>query len=511
MNIGLSCRRVAPVRAGARAAPRTVWARLLCFGILGLIAGCDPAPSPNPSPSPSPPLTGPNVVFILADALRADRLDASRGGVPLMPGLRAFAAESWRFDRARVQATWTKPSMASIFTSLYPGVHQVLFGIHDTIYEGQPKASDKLPDSLETMASYLKSHGYSTAGVQTNANVSAVFGFDQGFDTYFFEKYPDYRGNQVTDQAIRLIEEMSSPFFLYAHYMDTHAPYDPPSPQRDAFGPAPELTPEDRKLLDNYVESYIDRVLFEVGLTRARKFTDLSKAGEEHVGRMYDGEALFLDTEVARLIAYIRANVPNTIIVFTADHGEELWDHGSIGHGKTVYEELTHVPLVIHAPGRTPRVIPAPVESIDILPTIAGLLGLEQRPWWQGRDLALLLDVLPGEHPVYSSTQMSIPGSNVDLECVVAGHLKLIVDLKEANRGGLYDLSRDPKELGPPIVSPATIQGLERLLTDRRAFNQAHPKFQATPARVGLDEETAEALRAQGYAVGSESNADKPQ
>jgi arylsulfatase A-like enzyme len=299
---------------------------------------------------------------------------------------------------------------------------------------------------------------------------------------------------------------MRQPFFVYAHYMETHAPYDPPSPHRNAFGPLPELTSEDRKLVDNYVESYIDRVLFEVGLTRARKFANVSKAGEEYVACMYDGEALFLDTEVARLIGYIRANVPNTVIVFTADHGEELWDHGSIGHGKTVYEELTHVPLIIHVPGRTPRVIAEPVESIDILPTMAGLLGLEERPWWQGRDLAFLLDVLPPDHPSYSSTQMSIPGSNVDLECVVVNELKLIVDLKEARGGGLFDLSRDPKEVGPPLDSSAAIQGLERLLTDRRAFNQDHPRFQTTPARVGLDEETADALRAQGYAAGVESN-----
>lgn len=467
--------------------------------------GCSPAPQAptapvvrsEPTTEDEAPSARPNLLLIVADALRADRVTGTREGVVLMPRINEFAGESWNFRRARAQATWTKPSMATVFTSLYPEVHNVLFGIHDPLPGLSPMA-DKLPEELETMAEFLKGHGYSTGAIQTNANITVHFGFEQGFDSYPDRKYPEFRANDVTDYTIEALEKLSPPFFFYAHYMDTHAPYDPPAQYLESFRPPADLSEDDRKLLSNYNEGYIDRILHEVGLSDQRKYGNLSENGEEFVKYKYDGEARFLDTEIGRLLDHVRAKYPNTIIVFTADHGEELWDHGSIGHGKTVFEELTHVPLIVHQRGSTPRTIDAPVELIDILPTCSGMLELPLRQEWQGRNLAAALDELPVNRAIYSQTQMSIPGSNRDLETVIIDADKLILDRKSGTRT-LYDLRRDPGERAGFQPANEDAAPLDSALGQHHATNDMHPQRRENRETVTVDPEQAEAIRNIGY------------
>lgn len=441
----------------------------------------------------------PNVVVILADTLRADRVNMERGGKPLMPNLARFAAQSWNFRLCRVQATWTKPSMASIFTSLYPDVHRVLFGIDGEIGGTDLPRTDVLPESLETMAEYFKANGYATGIVQTNANVADHFGFAQGFDTYEFRAYPKTHGNEVTDYAIRQLGTMSRPFFFFAHFMDTHAPYQPPEGFVYDGEALPELTDQDRHLLANYNMGYRDRIMFEVGITSKRKYGNLSKAGEEYVRIKYDASAQFLDKEIGRLIDHVLANYPNTIVVVSSDHGEELWEHGSIGHGKTVYEEVARVPLMVRLPGAAARNVDAPVESIDILPTLAAILGLPAKPEWQGRDISGEHNAPGADRPVFSSAQMSISGSNRDLECVILGHQKLVVDRKTGARQ-LFDLSKDPLErTAAPYDETSPKNELGAALDRFRAANLAHPLRQELPATSGLTPEQQENIRNIGY------------
>ncbi len=468
----------------------------ICFvGFCGALAGCGPQPA-TPLPDEMK-QSQPNVLFIVADALRADRVAATRNGEPVMPHVRRLASDSWNYQRARVQATWTKPSMASMFTSLYPEVHNVLFGIHNTAFEGQPPEADILPGELETMAEYLKAHGYSTAGVQSNANITAVFGFDQGFDSYEFLAYPEYRGNDMTDRAINALDNLRPPFLLYAHYMDTHAPYEPVEPYRDSFGAPPAIPAEDEALLKDYPNTYLDRVLYETGLTQEREFENLSAQGEAYIRQRYDEEALFLDAEVARLIESVRSRYPDTVVIFTSDHGEELWEHGSIGHGKTVFEELTHVPLIVSVPGASPKEIESPVELLDLLPTCASLLGLAPRETWQGED-ATPDAVERGEtRAVFSSTQMSIPGSNVDLAAVVAGNHKIIVNRKTES-AAYFDLARDPDETNPQSDS-ADGTALQEVLAEHMRTMQSHPHYGRPAEKTSVDDGTREAIENIGY------------
>ncbi|HEO71714.1 MAG TPA: hypothetical protein ENN80_10675, partial [Candidatus Hydrogenedentes bacterium] len=169
-----------------------------------------------------------SVVLVVIDTLRADRIHAERNGIPVMPKLAAFAAETIEFSSALSQESWTKPSMVSIFTALYPSTHRVQFGIQRKMIEGQALVAEGVPDGLEMMATYFKKAGYHTVGVQTNHQLKGEHGFNQGFDSYRLDRTA--LAADVTDQAIEQLTHLRAPFFLYAHYLDPHLPYEPPEP-----------------------------------------------------------------------------------------------------------------------------------------------------------------------------------------------------------------------------------------------------------------------------------------
>lgn len=442
------------------------------------------------------PMAKQNLLLIIADTLRADRVGMRRKDKLLMPHVSRLAAESWDFRVCRVPATWTKPSMASLFTSFYPGVHRVLYGIDGDIdTENLPK-TDVLPELFETFAEYMKANGYRTVGIQTNANITGHFGFGQGFDSYEYLQYPKHHGDDITKLALERLEGLDTPFFLYVHYMDAHAPYETPTGFADADADFPELKDEDRALLANYGDCYRDRIMFEVGITSKRKYSNLSRDGEEYVRAKYDSSVHFLDGEIGRLVAQVLERAPETIVALTSDHGEELWEHGSIGHAKTVYEELTRVPLIVRVPGGKPRTVDAPAELIDVLPTCASVLGLPQRETWQGK---ILGSSAPVDRPVFSVATMSISGSNRDLEAVVIGTHKLIQDNIAGTRT-YYDLDKDPAELAGNVETDGFgAENLEKLLEGHRASNMAHPSYQSSATVNELTPAQEENMRAIGY------------
>jgi choline-sulfatase len=480
------------------AAIRTVFLAV-ALAVVNTACGGDETPAPTAAQSQSLASTSetkPNVLFIVADTMRADRLSATRNGKPVMPKMSAFAVQSWNFKRCTVQATWTKPSMVSMFTSLYPEVHKVLFGPFEG-NGGQSATVDSVPSELETMAAYLKSNGYSTAGIQSNVNLHAEFGFGQGFDSYYCEDYPAFTADRVTDKALAAIEKLSPPFLCYVQYMDTHAPYQPSEEHCEGFGPLPSLNTSDDALLRDYFGFYSDLVDFQVGLASQRKFGNLSPDGEEHLRYKYDGGAHFVDAESMRLIEAVKKMFPNTVVVFTSDHGEELFEHGSVGHGKTVYEELTHVPLLIQGADLASKSIETRVESVDILPTLASLLGLPARGWWQGRDLTAA-DALPADPAVYTATRTSKATSKVNFEALIEGDFKLIVD-NLSGTNPLFNLKSDPGELNPLDGQHETIVALSAKLDAHHKRCRDHPIAKLPGQRKTIDDEMVQRIRGIGY------------
>ncbi len=445
--------------------------------------------------NPSPPPTGPNILLIVVDTLRADRLEGTRDGKPIMPGLSAFAEDSMNFLAASTPCTWTKPAMASVFTSLHFDAHKVYFSVDPS----SPEATEAnaLPPSLLTMAEYLKGNEYETGAIQTNGNMSSDFGFDRGFDRYDF--FHDHPAEGITDKAITMMEEWSGPFFQYVHYIDPHNPYDPPQGYDKYFGPAPVLDDAEQAYVrEQYMDYFWDAIYKTLGIKDSREIPPLSDAGKEAVRTLYDGEVRYADEEVSRLLSHVKKNHPDTLIIFISDHGEEFWERGSMGHGLTMYEEQLHVPFLLHGPGIEPIRVEAGVSTLDILPTVASYLGLEPKKFWQGRNL---LDAAEAAAvPVFSKTRAAEPRSNIDLEAVVFDGYKYIVDAV-SNKQFLYNLKNDPGELHNLLKEePDIASDLAQRLKEQHAQDiELGEALRSTETSGKLSSELLEQLKNLGY------------
>lgn len=433
----------------------------------------------------------PNVVLVVLDALRADRVDAVRNGEPVMPHLAQYARENVRFTRAISPCTWTRPAVASILTSLYVDTHQVVYGRDPRYPDTGP--DDSLPKTCEGLATFLKKAGYATYAVQTNANCAAPMGFAEGFDRYDYAGFVP--GDVVTQRALDQLKIAASPFFLYVHYMDPHIPYGPPEAYRKLFGFPPALSSEELKTVTNFMDYFWDHVDLFTGNKPQRGFAELSSEAKEAVRMLYDGDVRFLDDALDRFLTRLHERYPNTFVIVLADHGEHFWDHGALGHGLTEYGEELDVPLIVSGPGLRSAAIARRVGTIDVAPTVAALLHLEPNPRWQGSDLFLDRK----EAPVFSLTRSLNPSFNTDFETVVLARLKLILN----NRNGqleLYDLAADPLEMQDLAVERrADAEKLKTLLLQHReACIQARIEG-ITPSRPELDPALIDDLRSIGY------------
>ncbi len=440
----------------------------------------------------------PNVVLIVIDAFRADRIFASNHGKPVMPVLAAFAKDSWQFTDAMTAEAWTKPAMASIYTSLHADAHGVQFGTqYSSDDKNAPEHADALPASIPNIATILQGAGYDTIGVQTNPHLQARFGFANGFNRYTVMKASP--GILVTPAVLGEIKKARAPFFLYVHYFDPHTPYLALPPYNSAFGDMPVLPPAEKVLLEQHQEEYyLDFSRFCLGLTATSKFPPLSDQGRDYLRHCYDVECRLVDDQLRQMFAALAPLAENTLIVLTADHGEELWDHGELGHEKTAYEELLHVPLLFHHPSRLPKKADAtPVETVDILPTIAGFLGLPPDPGWQGVNR---MQAPSGSalRPQFSQCKGAFPGFPRDFDVVKSGSDKLIVDRKK-NTDLLFDLGQDPRETrNLATAKPEKTAELHKLLETHSA--QMKSRLQSLPHESGaLDEETKQSVKALGY------------
>lgn len=300
-----------------------------------------------------------NVVVILIDTLRADRLPFYGLAKNTAPFLNDLAAKSAVFERPFSASSWTAPAVASIFTSLLPSDHGVTMGFGAT--KSRMKADptielNRLPAEIPTMGEVMQRAGFKTVGVADNLNIGSEIGFDRGFQE--FTKLLDLGANRVNEEAKRLIKKVSAdgPYFAYIHYMDPHKPYERRQPW------------------------------FANDCPKRHEGTRLEKNL-----CAYDTEIRFTDEHIAELFREF-GWLENSIVVVTADHGEEFGDHGGTGHGKTLYTEMIYVPLMVYHPKRTARRIPAKVHTIDILPTLAALAGQPAEPHWRGVSLVPFVD-----------------------------------------------------------------------------------------------------------------------
>lgn len=466
---------------------------LLGFASAHLLAS-PPAPQPAPKEGvPAALADRPNVILIMVDTLRADRLPVYGYKGVATPALDRFAADSVVFDNAHAQASWTKPSTATLLTGLYPSTHRAI------------GKADRLPEAVVTLAESMAKGGWRTGGIVSNVNLAPSYQFDQGFGDYLYLA-PDYffgakesSSKLAVYNGLRMVRERflsqdkevqhyyqdaatvtragnawidrngGTRFFLFLHYMDPHDPYF--HHPYDGTAVARVQTPKP-------------------DAARARELSDL-----------YDGEVAYTDEHIGEFLDHLRERrlYDDALIILVADHGEEFYEHGGWWHGTTLYEEQIRVPLILKPPARRAADLPPGsrraglARLLDVTPTILDLAGLTPPARTQG------VSLVKSKGAAGSFAEEDLEGNS--LRALRVGTWKIINANPNNPRGlperALFDLAEDPAEMVNLAKRDA---GRWEALRGRMDHTVGEAlKAAVTGEKVKVDEATRERLRALGY------------
>ncbi len=376
-----------------------------------------------------------NVLLIVIDTLGTRHLGIWTEGLDTSPNIDALGADGLRFMRAGSPSPWTQPAVASMMTGLTPSRHGVLH------------LFDKLDDDQLTLAEALQARGFRTSGVVSHFLINRERGYGQGFEVYTDGPVSGHSGvssPKVTRTAISEMKRLKDErFFLFVHYFDPHSEYlHHQQHDRSSWyqGPARQWSRDIVKL-------------------RAQRH-DMTDGDVAFFRDLYREEISFTDHYVGLLLDQLDnlGLAENTLVILTADHGEEFMEHDWIGHTRFLYDTLLQVPLVMRLPGKlTPGRVDEPVSLNDLMPT---LLGLSRDPAantdWDGRSLAPFLEgkTGQGDRPEFSEVSFLAPpeerGTVVAekeafLSAVSLGNWKLIHNL-DTQEWSLFDRTTDPLE-----------------------------------------------------------------
>ncbi len=415
----------------------------------------------------------PNVLLVTVDTLRADRMSGYGYARPTTPRIDEWMAGGVRFDQARTIEPLTAPALTSLLTSVDPHDH------------GASRNGLRMRSGLASLPKALQAHGYRTAAIVGNWTLRHnLTGLGEHFERYdelltrrrwFGLVNGEANGEDVTDAAVQWLDAhvagaSGQPFFLWVHYVDPHAPYVLHAEHRERLGLSGDVSRQDR----------------------------------------YDTEVAFVDEAAGRLLAHVRRRglEPQTLVVFTADHGESLGEHGYWGHGRNLYEATLRVPLAIRWPGRiAPGSIDAPALLLDVAPTILGLVEVGAPASFGGFDWT---GVLAGQAPPRDrltryQAHRGVVLSKHDSDLVrqsgllqvglIRGTSKEIYYVRD-QRTERYDLAADPNELRslePPKGPPS-----EGMLSWMKAVYDGLALLDDAPLEP-LDGESAARLQSLGY------------
>jgi arylsulfatase A-like enzyme len=422
----------------------------------------------------------PDVVIITIDAFRADKMGPREDGSSLTPNIDRFAKDAYVFNNCRSHASWTSPSLGSLHTGQFPMVHYTT--AHRPLGTSQP-----------TLAEIMRDAGYDTRAVVANRLLHRSSGMARGFDDYlywdqnkfvratgYYETYFYYLENRIfekrntrvgvkdnhttviTDRLVPILSETRDrPLFLWTHYLDPHCPYSPPKKY---------VAPEDRRYID--------------------KFAHGDKKHADVLERMYDGEVRYVDDELGRVFAVVPENA---LVIISSDHGEEFWEHGGYDHGKTLYEEVIRVPLVVRYPEKEAAVSEAPAGLVDFAPSVLTYLGMDVPPSMQGRDLHAAAEEKEAP-PAFAGSSM-LKGQR--RYCVNYKGRKLIIGhWDDWPKAEYYNLVTDPGEQDPiGLFDPSRVK-LEALL---KGWMEGNIEFAKQFERAGVSTAVRDQMRAVGY------------
>ena len=432
----------------------------------------------------------PNVVILVLDACRVDKFGCYGFPGPTSPAVDAVAADpdATLFRRHYVQAGWTKPSTASLFTGTYAFQHGLLGGDDIALDESTagPIMAAVLDGSFMTLAEGFHGAGYRTFGFFRSENIDARYGFGQGFESW--EK-PLRGGSDGTrsQQFLDRIAGLQGPFFAYLHLEGCHQPY--------------RLSDRDREYMTTYAFPYNEKARAALGVDFTR--ADMRQRVPAGLVRLDEADLRFAnllvaaklrqvnDSSVKRLVAGLKrlGLYDSTLLVVTADHGDELLDHGGFSHGQKLWEVITHVPLVVKFPrgGRPAGLgteVKAVTQSVDLLPSLFRLVGVPVPEGVAGADIF----TAPPRGWAFSEA--------VGAWALVREKDKL---LALGDRHLLFDLRRDPAEKSD--VAPRAQPTVDALREHVDALRASLARFVRKPPQTQLllDKETVEQLRNLGY------------
>ncbi len=428
-----------------------------------------------------------NVVVVLVDTLRADHLSVYGYARNTSPFVETLAGQGVTYESAISTSSWTWPAVASLLTGLDPASHGVL-------------SPDRcfLDDSMVSIAERLTAAGISTLGCASNPLICRAKNFDQGFEEWreFKFKPADW---VATEFETWLRKRRRHQFFAYLHFIDPHHPYAPPITQQREFA----REGVDVRLNDGFAEN-----TRQFMLGRSAKVPDEARTGD--LVDLYDGEIAFVDQQIARVCGAIEdAGIwERTIVVVTADHGEEFRDHGGFNHAWTLYNELLHIPLVIRDPRRPGAQRRSEVVGLDQLPaTVLEWMAVGSEGWPGAPPLKPWNDESSPMRVAFSHTARGIVAGRtpVDLFSAQNGRFKLILDSEGRFRRG-FDLVRDPREQSDLLESGSSLAELRELEDALAVFRQRHREHLQQASSHRLDAATRRLLDSLGYLDSEESS-----
>jgi len=452
----------------------------------------------------------PNLVLIVLDTVRADRVRCEGGEESLTPYLDAFCERSIRFTRASSTSSWTLPAHASLFTGLHPLEH------------GATQEHTRLDERAATLAEALRERGYRTLGVSANPMVSVKSGLARGFETFEEtwrerspRKFPNAAEHRNNQAVASLLDSgaMSEPFFLFVNYIEAHGPNNPPEPHRS------------RALSPDRNESFVKRAREHSARRHYLDPTAITKREFAVMNELYDGEVAYLDTLVGGLLENLeaRGKLDNALVAITSDHGENIGEGGHFRHIFSLTGATVRVPLLIRLPGdrRAGEVRSEPVGLVDVYETLLARAGAAPASSSHaGRDLLARLDPSAPVIAEYYFPSQALGlferDSNPDPPPQLAPYLRRLRSIEgeglrfvwaSDGKHELYDLEADPLEHSDVGADPRFAERAKALRDELDAFVRAgggpKPLPEGAPEAEGvfedLDAESARLLRELGY------------
>ena len=392
-----------------------------------------PGPTPNSAFSPVE-----QIVIIVVDTLRADHMGVyGYERHPTTPRFDAWAQSGRVFDWAFSTSSWTLPAMASLYTGQLPVRHRGGDIPGDRIRDRIPLAASSdgngigiLSPLSPTLAERFQAAGYATGAIINNPFLSPIAEVEPGFDHYDFVANNERDGDAVVTAAIKWLDAQgNAPYFLVVHFIDPHMNYDPPADLRGRF----------TKGIKSSLSYPVERAEL------ARKARNRSLADTSYLVGAYDEELLGIDSHLDRLLRDLteRGAMSDGLVLFTSDHGEELFDHRGFEHGHAMWQEVLRIPFVVWGAGVLPGRESTPVSLVDVAPTVAEAAALLKVGVVDGRSLLSTLRGGAAPQPRILAAEGILHGPQ---RSVAIRWPHKVVYVPGSRPTKMFDLSSDPRE-----------------------------------------------------------------